>query len=169
MLFLHVQYKLLGLFHISLDPLFIWTILQCLQLLFSQETKAWRWPFLLTAFPAVGFISVNGDSSFFCCSSKQLESHPCLFTLSDTFTPSANHIGSTIIRYLESNDFSPLLLRPWSKSASTLTWMIGVASCLVSLSHPNSPYILFSEKFSKICQVLSLLCSKPGPGSPLPL
>lgn len=60
--------------------------------------------------------------------------------------PSANHIGSSFIVYLESNDFSALLLLlPWSKSASTFTWIIGVASCLVSLFPPLFPPTFCSQ------------------------
>lgn len=66
--------------------------------------------------------------------------------LSLTAHVTANHIGSTFIVYLESNDFSPLLLLPpWSKSASALTWIIGVASCLVSLFPPLFPPTFCSQ------------------------
>lgn len=84
--------------------------------------------------------------------------------------PSVSHIGSTFILYLGSNDFSLLLLPSWPKSASTLTWIIGVAFYRVSLFptlFPPTFCLQFHQpdKSFKICQIMSLLCSKPGSGS----
>lgn len=68
---------------------------------------------------------------------------------------SGSHIGSTFILYLGSDDFSLPLLPSWPKSASTVTWIIGVASYL---SLCFQPCFLIHSVFNFISQINPLKC-----------